>query len=77
VKLVAPPGVPLVVVIVSVEVAFPPVLVTEDGLNDALVPEGSTVDTLNGDVHELLLPLKFTVTRNVALPAVPAVKAPV
>ena len=53
-----------VVVIVSVDVAFPPVLVTDDGLKDATAPVGSNggVWMLSGEVHELLFPLKFTVT---------------
>ena len=52
----------MVVLMVSVEVALPPVLVTELGLKDAVAPAGSAVLTLRGDVHELGLPLKFTVT---------------
>ena len=59
---VEPVGVAAVVVIVSVEVAFPPVLVIEVGLNEAVAPVGNGVVTLNGEVQELLLPLKFTVT---------------
>jgi hypothetical protein len=62
VNVVEPGGVAFVVLIVSVEVALPPVLVTELGLNKALAPAGSAVVTLNGEVHELPLPLKFTVT---------------
>jgi len=46
---------------VSVEFTLPPVLVTELGLNDAVAPEGSAVVMLRGEVHELPLPLKFTV----------------
>ena len=45
---------------------MPPVLVTEVGLNDAVAPAGSAVVTLRGEVHELPLPLKFTVTVYVA-----------
>ena len=51
---------------VSVELTLPPVLVTEVGLNDAVAPAGSAVVTLRGEVHELPLPLKFTVTVYVA-----------
>ena len=46
---------------VSVEFTLPPVLVTELGLNDPVAPVGSAVETLSGEVHELPLPLKFTV----------------
>jgi hypothetical protein len=70
VKVVEPAGVAPVVVIVRVEVASAPVLVTEGGLNDALAPAGNAEVTLNGAVQELLLPLKPTVIVNVAeLPA--------
>lgn len=63
VKVIEPAGVvPAVVVMVRVEVAFPPVLVTEVGLNDALVPAGKAELMLNGEVHELPFPLKLTVT---------------
>jgi hypothetical protein len=62
VNVVEPGGVALVVLIVSVEFALPPMLVTELGLNEALAPAGSAVVTLSGEVHELPLPLKFTVT---------------
>ena len=64
VNVVEPGGVAFVVLIVKVEVAFPPVLVTEEGANVAVAPVGSDggVWMLNGDVHELPFPLKFTVT---------------
>jgi hypothetical protein len=63
VNVVDPGGVAFVVVIVRVDVTFPPVLVTELGLNEALAPVGSAVVTLSGDVQELPLPLKLTVIR--------------
>jgi hypothetical protein len=62
VKLVEPGGVAFVVPMVKVDVALPPVLVTELGLNEAVAPVGSAVVTLRGEVHELPLPLKLTVT---------------
>ena len=67
VNMVDPGGVALVVVIVKVALTFPPVLVTEDGLNDALAPAGSALDTLKGEVQELPLPLKLTVIAYVEL----------
>ena len=45
---------------VSVEFTLPPVLVTELGLNDAVAPVGSALETLKRSA-ELPLPLKFTV----------------
>ena len=61
----------MVVLIVKVELTLPPVLVTELGLNEAVAPVGRPEETLNGDVQELPLPLKFTVTVKVAeLPGV-------
>ena len=46
---------------VSVEDASPPVLVTDEGLNDAVTPLGNAVVMLNGEVQEALVPLKLTV----------------
>ena len=45
-----------------------PVLVTDEGLNDAVTPAGRPPVMLNGDVQEVLLPLKLTVTRYAAEP---------
>ena len=60
---VEPGGVAFVVLIVSVDVGLPgPTLVTELGLNEAVAPAGSAVVTLRGEVHEVPLPLKLTVT---------------
>ena len=59
-KFVVPTGVLVDVVSVSVEVVFPPVLVTELGLKEAVTPVGNK-DALSGDVHELPFPLKFIV----------------
>ena len=41
---------------------------TDAGLNDGVAPEGKPPVTLKGDVHELPLPLKLTVTVYVAVP---------
>jgi hypothetical protein len=59
-----PGGVAFVVLMVRVEFAFPPVLVSDEGEKETLAPVGSDggVWMLNGEVHELPLPLKFTVT---------------
>jgi hypothetical protein len=62
VNVVEPGGVAFVVLMVSVEVALPPVLVSDPGLKDAVAPAGRAVVTLRGEVHELPLPLKLTVT---------------
>ena len=52
------------------ESAFPPVLVTEEGLNVAITPLGRLEVMLKGDVHESPFPLKLTVMVYVAeLPA--------
>src|SRR6266571_1123488 len=51
-----------VVVMVKVELALPPVLVREVGLNTGLAPVGGAGAMLRGDVQELPFPLKFTVT---------------
>jgi len=70
VKVVVPAGVPAEVVRVRVDVAFAPVLVTDAGLNDAVTPLGNALVMLNGEVQELLFPLKATVIVYVAeLPA--------
>jgi hypothetical protein len=61
VNVVEPGGVAPVVVIVNVEAAFPPVLVTEAGTKVAVAPVGKAVVTLRGEVQELPEPLKFTV----------------
>jgi hypothetical protein len=43
---------PSVVVRVSVDGTFPPVLATDAGLNDAVTPGGSALLTLKGEVHK-------------------------
>ena len=64
VKRKEPGGVADEVLIVRVEFAFPPVLVSEGGAKLALAPAGSDggVWMLKGEVHALPLPLKLTVT---------------
>jgi hypothetical protein len=56
-----PAGVAPVVVIVSVEVAFPPVLISVEGLKEAFAPVGKTEVMFNGELQEVPFPLKFTV----------------
>ena len=53
----------VVVVMVKVEVTFPPVLVTVGGLKEADAPAGNALLTLRVELQELPFPLKFTVTR--------------
>ena len=62
-KVVEPNGVPAEVVRVKVEVAGAPMLVTEEGLKEAVTPLGKAVVILKGEVQELLFPLKPTVMR--------------
>ena len=50
------------VTIFSVDVASPPVLVSDAGVKVAVQPAGTAGEILRGDVQELPLPLKFTVT---------------
>ncbi len=67
VNVVDPGGVAFVVLMVRVELTFPgPTLVTELGLNDAVAPVGRADVMLSGEVQELPLPLKLTVTVYVA-----------
>jgi hypothetical protein len=61
-KVVVPAAVPAGIVRVSVDVVSPPVLVTKEGLNVAVVPLGNPEVTLRGEVHDVLFPLKLTVT---------------
>jgi hypothetical protein len=61
VKEVVPGGVEPVVVIVRVEVWVVPVLVTDEGLNEALAPVGNAVVRVRGEVQESLFPLNVTV----------------
>src|SRR5690348_12597386 len=67
VKLVEAGGVALVVVSVRVEVWLTPMLVTELGAKEAVVPVGKTVVTLRFAWHEALFPLKPIVTVYTAL----------
>jgi hypothetical protein len=81
VNAVEPAGVADVVVIVRVDVAEldPFDKLTVDGLNDALAPAGSAVVNCSEAENALPIPigpLRVTVTRNVALPAVPAESTP-
>ena len=57
------------VVMVKVELAFPPVLVSELGLNVGVAPTGAGALNvrLSGELQELLFPLKLTVTVYVAV----------